>query len=152
MTALRMGVLSVALSLVLGACGNEDRQIEARMEHAAEFMRDELDPAVDGIWLRSGWVLTDQGEESLFPDTEEGWDEVVASAQNVIALTEELKTEEYSDNDPEWIAISDGLIVAAELARDAAQAREEQALFDAGGQMYRVCLACHQRYAMEAPE
>ena len=92
------------------------------------------------------------GEESLFPDTEEGWDEVVASAQSVIALTEELKTEEYSDNDPEWIAISDGLIVAAELARDAAQAREEQALFDAGGQMYRVCLACHQRYAMEAPE
>jgi cytochrome c556 len=36
---------------------------------------------------------------------------------------------------------------AANDARKAAEARNIDALFTAGGDLYRVCSACHQRYA-----
>ena len=46
----------------------------------------------------------------------------------------------------DWVEYSRGLIDAGELALLAAQQQDKKALFDAGGQIYQVCLACHNQY------
>ena len=112
-------------------------------------MMEEMDPAADGIWLKSGWVLTEEGEESLFPTTDEGWQEVADAADNLMAVNKKLQSEAYSGGDEEWVAIADGINVFAAQAKEAAQAQDKQELFDVGGDIYRVCRACHQRYIFD---
>jgi cytochrome c556 len=47
---------------------------------------------------------------------------------------------------PDWVAYSQELTVAAQAAMAAADARDADALFDAGGQLYQACRACHDQY------
>ena len=141
---------AIALGLSVAACGGGGSQSdEARMDKVYQFMMEEMDPAADGIWLKSGWVLTEEGEESLFPTTDEGWQEVADAADNLMAVNKKLQSEDYSGGDEEWVAIADGINVFAAQAKEAAQAQDEQELFDVGGDIYRVCRACHQRYIID---
>lgn len=140
---------AIALALSVAACGGGGNSDEARMDKVYQLMMEEMDPATDGIWLKSGWEMTEEGERSLFPTTDEGWAEVAASAEQLKTVTKKLQSDEYSGGDQEWVAIADGLNVFADQARDAALAHDEQELFDVGGDIYRVCLACHQRYIID---
>ena len=145
-----LAIFALGGALMLSACGNnEEAEIEARMSAVATFMTEEMDETADGIWDNAGYILTEEGEESLFPETDEEWAVVIQATDDLIAQTRRLQSEEFAGDDEEWIAISEGLVVAAERVRAAAEARDEDEVFDAGGQVYRVCLACHQRYALD---
>ena len=48
----------------------------------------------------------------------------------------------------DWNEISQGLIATAELLIDAAERQDSDAVFDYGGQLYNVCVACHQLYIL----
>jgi mono/diheme cytochrome c family protein len=49
----------------------------------------------------------------------------------------------------DWVKYSSDLVEAGTLALRAAQDQDSDALFDAGGRMYQVCLACHTQYWVE---
>ncbi len=145
-----LAIFALGGALMLSACGNnEEAEIEARMAAVATFMSEEMDETADGIWENAGYILTYEGEESLFPETDEEWNEVYQAADELVAQTRRLQSDEFAGGDEEWIAISEGLVVAADRVKSAIDARDNQELFDAGGQVYRVCLACHQRYALD---
>lgn len=143
---------AIALTLSLAACGGGGVSDDDRMDKVYQLMMEEMDPATDGIWLKSGWVMTEDGEQSLFPTTDEGWAEVAAAAEQLKAVNQKLQSDEYSGGDAEWVAIADGLNVFADQAKEAALAQDKQELFDVGGDIYRVCLACHQRYIIDDEE
>lgn len=148
----RLPALSIALFTLAAVTGCGGQKAADPSDYEARihtFMLEELDVAVDGIWEHGGWVLTDEGEQSLFPETDEGWADVVASAEKVKQLSLEMTAEEYSLGQEDWIEISKGLAQAADVAKDAAIARDKQALFDAGGLIYNVCTTCHERYALD---
>ena len=44
-------------------------------------------------------------------------------------------------------ALNSFVTVTADQALKAAEAKNVEALFNAGGEIYKVCAACHQRYA-----
>lgn len=144
---------AIALAVSLAACGGGSKTDDDRMDKVYQLMMEEMDPAADGIWTKSGWVMTEEeGEQSLFPTTDEGWAEVAAAAENLMVVNRKLQSDEYSGGDAEWSAIADGINVFAQQAKDAALAKDEQELFDVGGDIYRVCLACHQRYIIDDEE
>jgi hypothetical protein len=43
---------------------------------------------------------------------------------------------------------SRAIVTMGERAIAAAEARDEDALFEVGGQLYNVCVACHQLYML----
>ncbi|MGH1421053.1 MAG: hypothetical protein ACRBEQ_04485 [Hyphomonas sp.] len=139
------GVLSAGLCLAACAPEKADEQLIL----VNTLMMEELDPAVDGIWDKGGYILTPGHEESLFPETDEEWAEVAASAEEVAAVAMKLSGEPYAMGREDWIEISEGLVAAAYTARDAANAQDKDAVFNAGGHIYRVCLSCHERYARD---
>tara|TARA_B100000678_G_scaffold57471_2_gene46304 strand:- start:28465 stop:28926 length:462 start_codon:yes stop_codon:yes gene_type:complete len=141
----RFMIMALAATLVT-ACSGGDNE-EARLERTRILMNEELDPATDGIWLHSGWELTEEGERSLFPETDEEWADVAAAADEVIAVTRKLQSDEYSGGDEEWVAIAESLVVFAGEAKEAAIAHDKEGVFESGGDIYRVCRACHQRYS-----
>jgi cytochrome c556 len=50
-------------------------------------------------------------------------------------------------DDKQWMAYSQRLSRMAEVALKAAQDKNKDALFDAGGNIYNACKACHDKYA-----
>lgn len=108
-----------------------------------------LDPAADALWGATGFVITADGEEDLTPTTEEGWAAVrhgaaVLAESGNLLLMPHLMPE--GDAAP-WIEFSHGMTRIALQAMEAADDKDSEALFEIGGHLYNVCVACHQVYA-----
>jgi hypothetical protein len=104
-----------------------------------------LDPAADVIWDSAGTIITVEGPTELAPTSADAWHHVRDSAA-IIAETGNLLMMPGRALGPAWIQYSQQLTAAGELAIAAAEAQDSEALFDAGGELYRACLACHERY------
>ncbi len=150
---LPFAILGACLALVACSGGGDDHSAEEEMhENMHTFMLEKLDVAADGIWDNAGYVLTPEGEQSLFPETDAEWDAVTAAANEIARLSEDLAVMEYPGPREDWVQISSGLVGATDVIKDAVSARDKEALFDAGGYLYRVCLSCHERFIVEAEE
>tara|TARA_R110002049_G_scaffold130406_8_gene288748 strand:+ start:382 stop:852 length:471 start_codon:yes stop_codon:yes gene_type:complete len=105
-------------------------------------------PAADVIWDSAGTVITAQGSEELAPTSEEGWAEVARAAATLSESGNLLMMPGRAMGD-DWVAYSRRLVDAGKLALQAAEAKDSDALFDAGGSIFQVCKACHTQYWVE---
>ncbi len=137
-----------AVLLTLGGCNQNEPEIKTPfrvvtdVHHTMELI---LGPAADLIWSSAGSIITAEGETDLSPTTDEGWHTVERSAA-VVTETGNLLMMPGRAAGADWIQYSRGLIDAGELAMKAALKQDADALFDAGGRIYQVCLACHTQY------
>lgn len=136
----------------MSACAPEERATSVAYTPTGtlnNFMAWHLDPAVDVLWDSAGFILTQEGEEDLQPTTDEGWDRVRNAATVVAESGNLLRMPGYAVDDGDWMEYAKGLVIAGQAARDAALARDADALFQAGARLYNVCLACHSKYIVE---
>jgi hypothetical protein len=148
----------VALGLVcvtvLVGCGQPVEQSVIPFKATAsihEFMVWGLEPAADVIWDNAGYVITSDGEQDLQPTTQEGWDHVRNAATVVAESGNLLMMPGYAADQADWAEYAQGMVAAGIQAREAAQAQDADALFQAGANLYSVCLACHNRYIIQDP-
>ena len=113
--------------------------IQSTMEHV-------LEPAAEVIWDSAGSIITLEGEQQLAPTTEEGWLKVRRSAQVVAETGNLLMMPGRTLPGSDWMEISSGLITMGEKAMAAAEEEDPDALFAAGGELYNICVSCHQIY------
>jgi len=113
-----------------------------------EVMLSILDPAADAIWDSAGFIITEEGETDLSPTSEEGWTAVRSNAV-VVAESGNLLMMPGRALGPDWVAFSEALITSGRQAIEAAEARDASALFDAGGEVYQACRACHDRFMVQ---
>lgn len=153
-----MNVRTMCLGLLLGwvvslaGCSAPEEVPEIPYRATAsvhDYMVWALEPAADVIWDSAGFIITEAGEQDLQPTTSEGWDKVRTAATQVAEAGNVLMIPSYRADSADWIDYAAGLIVAGEKARAAAIAHDADALFEAGGQVYNVCRACHNRYMTE---
>ncbi len=105
-----------------------------------------LDPAADVVWASAGAIITEAGTEDLAPTTDEGWDHARNNAATIAEVGNLLMLPHLAKDQRDWIEISQGLVHAGVAARDAATAHDADALFEAGANLYNVCVSCHQLY------
>ena len=108
-----------------------------------------VEPAAEGIWDSAGTVITAEGRTELAPTTDAGWEDVLEHA-TILAEAANLLMLPGRAAGPDWIAHAQGLHTTARQALAAAEARDADALFDAGGQIYQACVACHAQYWIPA--
>jgi len=138
---------------VLGGCGATEESTAPPFSTTAtvhQFMVWGLEPSADVIWDNAGFILTEEGEQDLQPTTDEGWDKVRNAATTVAEAGNLLMMPGYAADAGDWLEYSSGMVAAGIRAREAAQAQDAEALFQAGANLYSVCLACHNRYIVEA--
>lgn len=113
--------------------------------NAQQLMQWVLLPAVDVIWDSAGTIITAEGRTELHPTTEAGWTHVrnhaaiVAEVGNLLMMPGRAAGED-------WVTHASALTVAGRSAIAAAEARDPDALFDAGGELYVACRGCHEQY------
>ena len=145
--------LLASLSLGLAGCGQQSEQ--GSIQGAAtgstyQLMTEYLEPAADKIWASAGAIITVEGEQDLQPTTDEGWATVVHSASVVAEGGNLLMLRGYAADQADWVEYAQGMTRAALKARQAAIDQDAEALFNAGGEIYNVCRACHNKYIVEA--
>jgi len=113
---------------------------------ALHLMEWVLEPAADHIWDSAGEIITAEGVRDLRPTTEEGWLAVQHSAAVVAESGNLLLMPGIARDSGDWQEISLAIVDAGLRAKAAAEAQDADALFEAGGHLYRVCVSCHAIY------
>ena len=114
-----------------------------------ELMNSVIDPSADVIWNSVATIQSVGQTEERRPQTAEQWTAVrdsaivVAESGNLLMMVPRAK-----DGDV-WMKMAQGLVDAGSEARKAAEAKNPDAVFDAGANIYYACSNCHVRYIDE---
>jgi hypothetical protein len=110
------------------------------------LMQAVVDPNADLVWDAVKTIITAQGTEEIRPRSDAEWQTVRNSA---IALAESgnlMMMVPRARDGGEWMARAQELIAASQTAIRAAEAKDAERLFAAGGDIYDACSHCHERY------
>ncbi|MBK89012.1 MAG: hypothetical protein CMQ44_09165 [Gammaproteobacteria bacterium] len=151
---MRHVALTLALCCGLVGCSSGSEQAVKTQPTGSvyQMMTHYLEPAADKIWGSAGFVITADGEVDLQPTTDDGWFAVEHAATVVAEGGNLLMLEGYAVDRDDWVEYAQGLSRAALKARTAAEQQDADLLFAAGGEVYSVCKACHNRYINEMAE
>lgn len=134
-----------------------------------QLMDTRVDPSADALWDSVAFIASAKGEEDRRPRTPAQWDAVRRSALALLQAVDELSVpglrvasadkkpgpgelkvsaiQRLIDSDPDAFARhARGLKTAATKALDAIDARDADALMNAGGLIDEACEACHVTY------
>ncbi len=138
--------------LVFGACSSASPappmppfQTTANMK---DLMLNVLDPAADTIWESVGTIIDAEGTHEREPKTDDEWAGVRAGAIQLAESGNLLMLPSRSGGSEEWIAQARALIDASTRAMKAIDAKDKDALFTIGGDIYDVCTNCHSQFAL----
>jgi hypothetical protein len=106
-----------------------------------------IDPNADVIWDSVKSISTVKGTTEIYPGTDAEWDAVRNSAATLVEAGNSLMLEGRAKDNKQWIKYAQQLSQTSELALKAAQDKNKDALFDAGGSIYNACRGCHDKYA-----
>ena len=114
-----------------------------------DLMSTVVDPAADVYWDAVGWIIDASGTTEIRPESPEEWEAVRNAAYQVAESGNLMMMRGRAVDEPEWTGFSQALISVGRRAIEAAEARDEQGVFDVGAEIYAVCTACHATYAVE---
>ena len=105
-----------------------------------------IDPNATAIWGSVGSVSTDTGTEEKHPQTDEEWSKFRNAAATLVESGNLLMLDGRAVDKDQWMATARGMADAAAQVLEAAEAKDVEAYFDAGGALYEACTACHSKY------
>jgi hypothetical protein len=105
-----------------------------------------IDPTADVIWNSVGTTVSEKGTEEHRPRTDEEWAAMRTAAAVLIESGNVLMLDGRAQDRDEWIKTARGMSDAAATVLEAAEAKDVDAYFDAGGALYEACVACHSKY------
>ena len=111
-----------------------------------------FDANADIVWAQGGTIVTKDGEQKVVPKTDEEWTRVRNAAVTVAEAGNLLMLEGRAVDRDDWMAKSRDFIDKANETVKAAEAKDIEGLFTAGGDMYLACTACHSKYVIGVAE
>lgn len=149
-------VLSLSLAVLALLAGCAQQSSNDTIATTEQLMEGMVQPLAEVVWNSVQTVVDLEGVHEMQPETEDEWDFVVNSAlalaesKNLIVVMDRPLSEGTPERRDDWAEFADGLRDGALEAAEAARARDPEALFAAGSNMYEEgCLACHEAYLPE---
>jgi hypothetical protein len=139
-------VLSASCSSTPPAAVVPPFQTTANMK---DLMLNVLDPAADGIWESVGTIMDRSGTFERFPQNDDEWAVVRMHAIQLAESGNLLLLPSRSGGSAEWIEQARALIDVSNRAIKTIDAKDKDALFTVGGDIYDVCTNCHKQFAQE---
>lgn len=111
-----------------------------------ELMQAVVVPAAETYWSSVQITVDETGEHEFFPESDAEWTAVRLAALTIAESGNLMMIEPREVDKGPWRLYSRELIDAGIAAAAAAEAKDTDAVFAAGEQVYNVCSACHMRY------
>ena len=137
-----------ALAVFATACQPEPPPFDESLE-LVEVMVHVIEPAAEAYWDSVGTVIDAEGTHEIAPSNSSEWLVVENAAAALIESGNLLMTPGRLRDDSRWIDMARALSAAAAVALAAADARDTDAVFTAGGDLYMACANCHAAFAPE---
>lgn len=138
------------MPLALPACADDPGPPPfAAVADSRQLMLSVIEPAAEVYWDAVGVIMDLEGTYSVMPRTPEEWEAVENAAFILAESGNLLLLEARAQGRGHWAAMSQAMIEVGRQAVEAAQARDADAVFEAGGEVYLVCTGCHAVYATE---
>ena len=145
---MRAVLVAVTSSVILSACSSAPAPPPYRpVADVKTLMASIMEPSADVYWDAVGIIVDETGEHQIEPKTIEEWDAVRNAAYVVAESGNLLMMPSRAKDGGEWMAASQQMIEAAQKAIRAAEARDKDAVFDVGAEMYDSCTNCHSKYS-----
>ena len=140
-----------ALAFLVATCGSESGTPGSQQSVAdvKQVMTAILEPAAETYWDAVGTVIDSAGTHEIAPQDSAEWIAVWRAALVVAESGNLLMMEGRARDRDEWMRLSRAMVDAGTRAARAAETRDAAAVFEAGGQVYEACTACHSAYARE---
>jgi len=159
--SLPLFVVAIGSTLLVGCNASKDSEADKTASATApkfelkattaQLMNWILDDRADVVWASVGSIITEKGEEQLAPKTEEDWAAVRNAAATVAQAGNLLLLAPHARDQGDWAAMTHKMIEEANKCVQAAEAKDLETLFTAGGDMYLACTACHAKYVIGEP-
>jgi cytochrome c556 len=143
---IRLASLSLVI-VALSGCTNTAPPPYRPVADVKTLMASIMEPAAEVYWDAVGIIVDAEGEHHIEPKTAEEWDAVRNAAYVVAESGNLLMMPSRAKDGGEWMAASQSMIEAAQRAIRAAEARDTNAVFDVGAEMYDACTNCHAKYS-----
>jgi len=108
-----------------------------------ELMTATIEPSAEVVFDAAVW---ENGVSVGAPKNDEEWSEVRNSALTLAESGNLLMMSPRAKDQVGWMSRSEALIDAGMAAAKAAETKDLDAVFVAGGHIYETCTACHQQY------
>jgi hypothetical protein len=145
---MRAVLVAVTSSVILSACSSAPPPPPYRpVADVKTLMASIMEPSAEVYWDAVGIIVDEKGEHHIEPKTVEEWDAVRNAAYVVAESGNLLMMPSRARDGGEWMAASQRMIDAAQKAIRAAEARNKDAVFDVGAEMYDSCTNCHSKYS-----
>jgi hypothetical protein len=144
---------TLVLLVLLGACADAPQPEDSRympVGDMQQLMASVVEPAAEVYWDAVGVIVDAEGEHHMAPTTDEEWLAVRSAAYTVAESGNLLMIPGYALDEGAWMQMSRALVEVGKRAIEAAEARDLDAVFDMGAEMYYVCTNCHATYAIES--
>jgi hypothetical protein len=142
-----MSFLLVVLFAIQGCEQPPQPELFVEAVDLQELMVHVVEPAAEVYWDSVGTVMDAEGTHEIAPANVNEWIAVENAAATIAESGNLLLIPGRNLDDPRWAAFSQGLIAAGRTALTAADSRDPEAVFDAGGAVYMVCASCHEVFA-----
>ena len=140
-------IILFSLSLALLGCTPDKPKTNTTSLNLKQLMEWVIDSNADVIWDSVKFITTNEGTKEIFPQTDQEWEDIRNSSATLIEAGNLLMLEGRAKDNTEWVKYAQRLSNTSEVALKAAQEKNKEALFDAGGNIYNACKACHDKYA-----
>jgi len=141
--------LFVAALLAITSCGGPAPPPMRHVADVKQLMHSVVEPAADAYWDGVGTIIDHTGTTEIRPETNDDWDTLVNHAYVLAESGNLLMLGPRPKDGGEWMQLSRAMVDVGEKAIRAAEAHNEQAVFDVGAEVYEVCTRCHARYAVD---
>lgn len=111
-----------------------------------QLMAAVIDPNADIVWASVGTVDTPGFTEHIFPSNNADWDAVKNAAWVLNESANSLMIGNRPKDTTDWMKFSQEMSETSLRAVRAAEARDADGVFTAGGDIYQACTNCHAKY------
>jgi hypothetical protein len=145
---LRIARTVACLGLIVACSAEQPPPAAPAALSVKEFMERVIDPSADVFWESSGTIITAAGETSRAPTTDAGWQAAANAAATLMEASNLLMMPGRARDEKEWMQYARQLQSTAAAGMKAAQAKDEKAVFDTGGEIFLACRSCHMKYLL----
>jgi hypothetical protein len=145
----------MVLALPLAGCAQQNAPSQPPLQPVAsvqDIMESLIGHMATDVFNSVGTIIDEKGTQEIVPENDEAWAEVRYAAMGLAETGNLLMFEGRAKDTGDWQLFSQQLIERSVAAAKAAEAKNPEQLLDAGGQLYEVCLNCHQKYIPSDPQ
>ena len=139
-----MRAVTILMALLTGGCAPQPPLMP--VASVEQLMEGTVHPAAEVLFKSVGTIISEKGVEEIAPRNDEEWANVRNNAVTLAESGNLLMIGKRAKDQGDWMKMAQGLIEAGVAATKATEAKDVQALFDAGGKVYEACERCHGRY------